>query len=249
MIHMQAQQLTMIRTPLCATVVVSRAILILSSCTRKVVTTVRLSTSQRNFLLQATQRYAAAIEKAEPYLLSRQLSVDEAKVFHLGVVEDPLPGHEPYKGRLAIPYITPSGVVDIRFRSLGSEDPKYMGLVGAKTTMFNTQACFVADKYICVTEGEFDCIMMSSKTVHPTVGIPGANNWKPHYAKILDDFDIVIVLADGDAAGLEFGKKISRELGNVNIISMPEGEDVNSMMIKQGSDWVDERIRECIAAG
>ena len=212
-------------------------------------TTVRLSTSQRNFLLQATQRYAATIEKAEPYLLSRQLSVDEAKVFHLGVVEDPLPGHEPYKGRLAIPYITPSGVVDIRFRALGSEDPKYMGLVGAKTTMFNTQACFVADKYICVTEGEFDCIMMSSKTVHPTVGIPGANNWKPHYAKILDDFDIVIVLADGDAAGLEFGKKISRELGNVNIISMPEGEDVNSMMIKQGSDWLDERIRECIAAG
>ena len=249
MIHMQVQQLTMIKTPLSATVVVSKAILILSSCTRKVVTTVRLSTSQRNFLLQATQRYATAIEKAEPYLLSRQLSVDEARVFHLGVVEDPLPGHEPYKGRLAIPYITPSGVVDIRFRALGNDDPKYMGLVGAKTTMFNTQACFVADKYICVTEGEFDCIMMSSKTVHPTVGIPGANNWKPHYAKILDDFDIVIVLADGDAAGLEFGKKISRELGNVNIVSMPEGEDVNSMMIKQGSDWLDERIRECIAAG
>jgi len=246
---MQVQQLTMIRTPLSATVVVSKAILILSLCTRKVVTTVRLSTSQRNFLLQATQRYAAAIEKAEPYLLSRQLSVDEAKVFHLGVVEDPLPGHEPYKGRLAIPYITPSGVVDIRFRAIGNDDPKYMGLVGAKTTMFNTQACFVADKYICVTEGEFDCIMMSSKTIHPTVGIPGANNWKPHYAKILDDFDIVIVLADGDAAGLEFGKKISRELGNVNIVSMPEGEDVNSMMIKQGSEWIDERIRECIAVG
>jgi len=208
---------------------------------------VRLSSSQKNFLLQATQRYAAKIELAEEYLLSRQLSVEEARVFHLGVVEDPLPGHEAYIGRLAIPYITPSGVVDIRFRAMHNEDPKYMGLVGAKTTMFNTQACFVADKYICVTEGEFDCIMMSVKTMHPTIGIPGANNWKPHYAKILDDFDTVIVLADGDAAGLEFGKKISRELGNVNIISMPEGEDVNSMMIKKGSDWIDERIRECIA--
>ena len=207
----------------------------------------RLSSSQKNFLLQATQRYAAKIELAEEYLLSRQLSVEEAKVFHLGVVDDPLPGHEAYTGRLAIPYITPSGVVDIRFRGIHNEDPKYMGLVGAKTTMFNTQACFVADKYICVTEGEFDCIMMTVKTVHPTIGIPGANNWKPHYAKILDDFDTVIVLADGDAAGLEFGKKISRELGNVNIISMPEGEDVNSIMIKKGSDWIDERIRECIA--
>ena len=208
----------------------------------------RLSSSQKNFLLQATQRYAAKIELAEQYLSSRHLSVDEAKVFHLGVVDDPLPGHEAYTGRLAIPYITPSGVVDIRFRGMHNEDPKYMGLVGAKTTMFNTQACFVADKYICVTEGEFDCIMMSVKTLHPTIGIPGANNWKPHYAKILDDFDTVIVLADGDAAGLEFGKKISRELGNVNIISMPEGEDVNSMMIKKGSGWIDERIGECITS-
>ena len=209
----------------------------------------RLSNSQRQFLLQATQRYAGTIELATEYLSSRHLSVEEANIFHLGVVADPLPGHEPYKGRLAIPYITPSGVVDIRFRAMHNEDPKYMGLVGAKTTMFNTKACFVADKYICVTEGEFDCIMMGVKTQHPTIGIPGANNWKPHYAKILDDFEIVIVLADGDAAGLEFGKKISRELGNVNIISMPEGEDVNSMMVKRGSDWIDERINECISIG
>ncbi len=209
----------------------------------------RLSSLQRQFLLQATQRYASKIELAKDYLSSRHLSVEEASTFHLGVVEDPLPGHEAYKGRLAIPYITPSGVVDIRFRSMNNEDPKYMGLVGAKTTMFNTQACFVADKYICVTEGEFDCIMMSVKTMHPTIGIPGANNWKSHYAKILDDFDVVIVLADGDPAGLEFGKKISRELGNVNIISMPDGEDVNSMMIKMGSEWLDGRIRECVTPG
>jgi DNA primase len=246
---MQVQQLTLIRTPLYATVVVLKVILTHSLCIKKAVITVRLSSSQRQFLLQATQRYAASIEVASEYLSNRSLSVEEAQVFHLGVVVDPVPGHEAYKGRIAIPYITPSGVVDIRFRAMYNEDPKYLGLVGSKTTMFNTQACFVADKYICVTEGEFDCIMMSIKTNHPTIGIPGANNWKPHYNKILDDFEIVIVLADGDAAGLEFGKKVSRELGNVNIISMPDGEDVNSMMTKQGSEWIDERIRECITIG
>ena len=133
----------------------------------------RLNNSQRGFLLQATQKYAAEIGLAAEYLSSRQLSVEEAEVFHLGVVVDPLPGHEPYRSRLAIPYITPSGVVDIRFRSMHGEDPKYMGLVGAETTMFNTQAVFAADDYICVTEGEFDCIMMAVKTQHPTVGTPG----------------------------------------------------------------------------
>lgn len=207
----------------------------------------RLSSSQKQFLLRATQQYASKIEIAEEYLAQRSLSVDEARVFHLGVVEEPLPSHEQYKGRLAIPYITPSGVVDIRFRSMHGEDPKYMGLTGAKTTMFNTQACFVANNYICVTEGEFDCILMSVKTMHPTVGIPGASNWKSHYAKILDDFETVIVLADGDPAGQEFGKKISRELGNTNVIAMPEGEDVNSIITKLGSEWIDGRIRGCIS--
>ena len=169
-------------------------------------------------------------------------------MFHLGVVVDPLPGHEQFLGRVAIPYVTPSGVVDIRFRAMHNEEPKYMGMMGAKTTMFNTQACFAASKYICVTEGEFDAIMMGVKTPHPTIGIPGANNWKPHYSRILDDFDIVIVLADGDNAGAEFGKKIVRELPNANVITMPEGEDVNSVIIKLGKEWIDERIRNCIAA-
>ena len=35
----------------------------------------------------------------------------------------------------------------------------------------------------------------------------------------------------------------------LDIISMPEGEDVNSMMIKQGSEWLDERIRQCVTSG
>ena len=209
----------------------------------------RLSNSHRQFLIRATNQYASHIAQAQDYLATRHLSVDEAKVFHLGLVVDPLPGHERFQGRLAIPYVTPSGVVDIRFRDItGEADAKYMGMVGAETTMFNTQAVFAATKYICVTEGEFDCIVMSVKTGHPTVGIPGANNWKPHYSRILDDFDVVMVLADGDKAGMEFGKKITRELPNANVIQMPDGEDVNSTYIKLGKDWINERVRDCITA-
>lgn len=162
------------------------------------------------------------------------------------MVVDPLPGHEQFAGRLAIPYITPAGVVDIRFRAMHGEEPKYMGMPGAKTTMFNTNAVFAAQKYICVTEGEFDCVVMQTKTGYPTVGIPGANNWKPHYTRILDDFDMVIILTDGDSAGAEFGKKITRELPNANVVPMPEGDDVNSAYIKLGKDWINERIRDCI---
>ncbi len=206
----------------------------------------RLSNSQRQFLLQATQEYTKNIHIAAQYLATRGLSVAEVQQFHIGVVKDALPGHEQYQGRLAIPYVTPSGIVDIRFRSMQGEDPKYMGMPGAKTSMYNAQAVLTANDYICVTEGEIDCMTVVAKTGHPAVGIPGANNWKPYYAKILDDFETVIILADGDAPGLEFGKKVSRELGNVNIIQMPEGHDVNSIVLEQGAEFINERIRKCI---
>ena len=207
----------------------------------------RLSNSHRQFLLQATHQYASQIHLATEYLATRNLSVEEAQRFHLGVVKDALPGHEQYTGRLAIPYITPSGVVDIRFRAIGNADPKYMGMPGAKTSMFNAQVVLTASDYICVTEGEIDCITMSVKTNHPAIGIPGANNWKPFYSKILDDFDTVIVLADGDSAGMDFGKKVSRELGNVNIVQMPEGHDVNSIVMLEGAEFINERVRKCLS--
>ncbi len=207
----------------------------------------RLSNSHRQFLLQATHQYASQIHLATEYLATRNLSVEEAQRFHLGVVKDALPGHEQYTGRLAIPYITPSGVVDIRFRAIGNADPKYMGMPGAKTSMFNAQVVLTASDYICVTEGEIDCITMSVKTSHPAIGIPGANNWKPFYSKILDDFDTVIVLADGDSAGMDFGKKVSRELGNVNIVQMPEGHDVNSIVMLEGAEFINERVRKCLS--
>lgn len=208
----------------------------------------RLSNSQRAFLQQAAETYAAHIGEAATYLAQRHLSVDEVKQFHLGLVKNPLPGHETYKGRLAIPYVTPSGVVDIRFRAINTvaDEPKYMGLPGAKTTMFNAQAVLTADNYICVTEGELDTVALVAKTGHPSVGIPGATNWKAYYSKILDDFDTVIVLADGDNAGLEFGKKLSRELPNVNMVQMPEGHDVNSIIIQEGAQWLNERITKCL---
>ena len=208
----------------------------------------RLSNSQRTYLYQAAEEYTKHIHLAEEYLLTRHLSVEEAKKFHLGIVKDALPGHESYSGRLAIPYITPSGVVDMRFRSVNNnpDEPKYMGVPGAKTTMFNAQAVLTAGNYICVTEGELDTVVLSVKTGHPSIGIPGVNNWKPYYGKILDDFETVIVLADGDNAGLEFGKKLSRELPNVNLLQMPEGHDVNSIIVQEGKEWIDERIRKCL---
>ena len=55
--------------------------------------------------------------------------MEAARLARLGVVEEAEIGHETFQGRLSIPYITKTGVVDIRFRSLNpAVEPKYMDI-------------------------------------------------------------------------------------------------------------------------
>jgi DNA primase len=74
------------------------------------------------------------------------------------------------------------------------------------------------------------------------VGVPGVSNWKPHYSRILQDFEEVLVFADGDQAGRDFSKRLARDLDGVTIISCPEGEDVNSVYLNYGAGWFKERL-------
>lgn len=160
----------------------------------------------------------------------------------MGVVLDPLTGHEQYTNRLSIPYITKSGVVDLRFRALGNEEPRYMGLTGGTTHLYNVGAFFRASSYICICEGEIDTITLDHVVGIPAVGVPGVNNWKKHYTRLLLDFDKVFLFADGDNAGSEFAKSLSRELPNLVTIQAPEGEDVNSLYKTHGADYFKEKI-------
>lgn len=158
------------------------------------------------------------------------------------MVANPLPGQESFYGRLAIPYITPTGVVDLRFRSMGPEEPKYLGMPGTETRLYNVRAIHEAGSFICVCEGEIDAITLSYSCGIPSVGVPGANAWKPHYGRLLADFETIYVFADGDQPGTDFAKSLSKEFNNVIIMQMPEGEDVNSMFLNYGSDYFKEKV-------
>lgn len=168
--------------------------------------------------------------------------MEVARTARLGVVLDPLTGHEVYENRLAIPYITRSGVIDIRFRSMDAREPKYMGLSGATTHLYNVASFFRADSNIAVCEGEIDTITLVHNCGIAAVGVPGVNNWKKHYYRLLMDFEKVFVFADGDQAGSDFAKNLARELGNIIIVNMPEGQDVNSMYLEHGKEYFLEKI-------
>lgn len=200
------------------------------------------SQSQKDLLRKATTKYAANIFQAQDYLASRGIPIEAARLAQLGVVAEPEIGHEQYAGRLSIPYITKTGVVDLRFRSLNpAVEPKYMGLTGAETKMYNVLDIDRAGDFIGVCEGELDTITMSSCIGIPCIGVPGANSWKKHYTRLLADFERVFIFADGDQPGTEFARSLARELP-VTIVQLPEGEDVNSMYVSNGAHYFRDKI-------
>lgn len=193
-------------------------------------------------LEKATTHYQKYIHLAEGYLATRGITLQDAHTARLGLVAEPLTGHEQFINRLAIPYITPTGIVDIRFRSIDGSEPKYLGMPGSETRLYNVTALRAATDYIAVCEGEIDAITLTQKCGIPSIGVPGANNWKPHYTMLLHDYDKIFIFADGDQPGSDFAKKLAREISNITIVNMPDGEDVNSYYNKYGSQFFTEKV-------
>ena len=201
----------------------------------------RLSKSQKELLEKATESYAQNLQEIVPYLQSRGITEQTAITFRLGFVREPEMGHEPYVGKLAIPYLTPTGVIDIRFRSLNNDSgPKYLSRPGATTHIYNINALSNDSDVLAICEGELDTVV-ATQAGFSAVGLPGANNWKSFYTRVLADWSKVVLLCDGDNAGREMAKHLSRELDNVFPVFMPEGQDVNDVYLLEGADGLRKR--------
>jgi DNA primase len=209
---------------------------------KKGATYVKQQSSQKELLGIASRKYQESIHLAEDYLRSRGITMEVARLARLGVVAEPETGHEAYVGRLSIPYITKTGIVDLRFRSLNpAVEPKYMGMIGSDTRMYNVLDIERAGDWIGVCEGELDTLTMSRCVGIPCVGVPGANSWKKHYTRLLADFERVFVFADGDGPGREFANSLARELP-VTIVGFGDGEDANSAYTKYGAGFIRDKM-------
>lgn len=206
----------------------------------------RLSESQRSYLWEATLRYKGSLPGSPglDYLESRGLY--QLERFGLGYVDDPLPGHEMYRGCLAIPYMRWSpwrnwSVASIRFRRLDGGSVKYLSVAGDKDRLYNTVSLTRYSRDMAICEGEIDTITAELCGV-PAIGLSGAKKWKPYMRELFLGYRNVNVLADGDDAGMEFAHAVASTLPNARIIPMPDGEDVNSLVKSQGKNALLERI-------
>ena len=200
-----------------------------------------LSAAQKTFFEQAVTRYQsdlAADTAAQVYLKTRGLLSPEAARFRLGLVTSPLAGDEQYRGRLAIPYLTPAGPVNIRFRCAQQHEcdghPKYLSREGAGTNLFNVLDLKRDSPFICVAEGEIDAMSLSLAGL-PAVGVPGVETWAKHFSRCLEDFEVIYAFGDGDKAGSKFSNFLARET-RARPIRMPNGKDCNDIFREQGAE-------------
>lgn len=201
-----------------------------------------LSLERHSFLEQATARYQANLDSAREFFQGRGTLFATATALRLGVVADPMPGHEQYEGCLAIPYLLHDGrVAQIRYRCLGMHDckeqqhPKYRTEAGDDARLYNTPVLFRAGSEIHVTEGELDTVTLTQCGFH-AVGMPGAMNTKAHHLRLLAGFSRIFVWGDGDDAGREFAARVRKTHRRATAVHLPQGEDVTSMYVKAGQD-------------
>lgn len=202
-----------------------------------------LSVDARKSLDEAELAYFRQVGDIADYLLGRGINGEAALTHHLGYVKEPMVGDDEMRGRLAIPYLTPTGAVDIRFRSVHPDDsPKYLSRAGSQQHIYNVLAFQEDSDVICVCEGELDTIIVNTVVGIPAVGMPGANGWKNWYARAFADYRKVFVLTDGDQAGREMGKKIMQAIDVAVVVPMPEGLDANEVYLQEGADGIRKRV-------
>lgn len=198
-------------------------------------------------LERAQKLYSANLEPALGYLATRGISEAHANTAGLGVVTGEVVDHESLTGRLAIPYMTPAGPVNMSFRCLQNHNckevgcPKYLQSEGLCANLYYVKAFEDAGDFICIAEGELDALTLNICGI-PALGVSGSGKWEPHWTEILDDFQYVYVMLDGDSAGEKFGQKVVKEVPHAVRIRMPDGEDVNSMYVKNGTLYLHERL-------
>jgi len=208
-----------------------------------------LNEKQRALLTDASERYYNNLTpQAVSYLMGRGITKEAASLFRLGSVVEPSAGHEHAIGRLSIPYITPAGVVGIKFRAIDDTTPKYLWPTGQKIGLFNVPDLHKRSNTIAICEGEIDTIVLSGIVGVPAVGVAGVSQWKPWFPKLFESYSRILIFADNDVKedgrnpGQELAKRIKEDLDKAEIIHLPDNKDVNDVYLHDGNSWFEERI-------
>jgi len=207
----------------------------------------KLDASQRASLEELCQHYQAhAGEEVLTYLHGRGLGTETLEAFRLGLVTDPPPEHLSYEGRLSIPIIKKSGVVSFKFRCLQPHKCGDLGhakyLSGGPQHLYNVTALDEPTDTLEILEGEPDVWTLTEVLKLTCVGIPGVKVWgkHPEWKLLLRGHKRLRMWPDPDRAGMELADEMSRDLSNLEIVTLPSGMDVSETHLEKGPQYLAE---------
>ena len=154
-----------------------------------------------------------------------------------------------FRGRLMIPIYDASGhVAGFGGRVLDDREPKYLNsaeseLFAKRSLLYGLnwakQAIRKSDRLI-VVEGYFDLIRLHLAGIVEVVAPMGTALTEQQTALIRKYTKNVFLLYDSDQAGLKAtfrsGDELLRAGATVRVISLPEGEDPDSFVVKEGAE-------------
>ena len=207
------------------------------------------SQQRKNTLATAALRAAAHLRDS-PLLDAYQYLTEERGIsretlarFHIGLVPDDDPDFGEYAGWISIPYLTPTGFVDIRFRNPEpGGKPKYKSQPGAQGRIYNPTSILQARDTLVISEGEFDTIILSQAGLH-AIGIPGASAWRKPFELAVHGFENIIICEDGDDSGAGAGltATIVKGLDWAKTVRF-EGCDVNDYYLQHGAQALRDKV-------
>lgn len=203
-----------------------------------------LSASQRSSLEKATATFERNVEDLASYLAPRGIGRDAALGARLGKVCEPIPGYERFVGWMSIPYVTPAGVVAIKFRSL-EPDPKqkYDAPAGQSARLYNVAALRAPGDTVVLCEGELDALVCHYMVGVPAVGTPGTQ-MMTHWPRCFADHQNVLIVADNDEKedgsnpGVKHAKSVQKQIPHSKIVLPPVGMDLGEWVVAEGADAV-----------
>jgi DNA primase len=193
---------------------------------KKLVTERRRVSSPLNFKL-------TGIDCRHPYLAERGITEQTAREFGVGFYSGPGLMHR----RLVIPIHNAEGQrLAYCGRSVDQTQPRYRvpsGFVKSEILFNMHRAGAASESSVVVVEGFFDCMKVHQAGIRSVVALMGSVLYEPQRRVLLERFNRVILLLDGDPTGRRASLVISQRLRpdcDVRVISLPDGAQPDQLL-------------------
>jgi len=204
-------------------------------------------------LQKLRQRYEQALKhssQAIEYLKSRGLRGETVKKFHIGYA--PEETFDKFRGRIIFPIHDRRGrVIGFGGRVMDDRMPKYLNSPDSPVFhkgqvlygLYEAREAHTTLSQLIVVEGYMDVVMLAQAGISFAVATLGTATTPQHVNQLFQHTPKIIFCFDGDKAGkkaawraLESTLGMMRDDVEVRFLFLPEGEDPDSLVRKEGKD-------------